>query len=65
MKEVKNLTGLKTLKIANIQSRNLLKNLKLINAQMAKDNIETCFGLEVSTHAPEVLTHETQKRLRS
>ena len=51
MKEVRNLTGLKTLKTAYIQSRNLLKALKLIDAQMTKDNIEACSGLEVSTHS--------------
>ena len=65
MEEVRNLIGLKILKIAYIQRRNLLKNLKLIDAQMAKDNIKACSGLEVLTHIPKVSIHETQKHSRS
>ena len=63
MEEVKNLTGLKTLKIAYNQRRDLLNNLKLIDVQMAKDNIEACSGLKVSTYVPEVSTHKIQKCL--
>ena len=66
MKEVMNLSEMKILKITYIQREDLMKNLKLIDAQMVKKNKEICSGQEVSTHALKVsIPEDSEQRFNS